>query len=546
MTTPAAAMQPTPPAAPRNAKRELLARYKAIFQAAWAHRTELAGPKLMADEAAFLPAALSLQETPVHPAPRRTAFGLMFLFALAVLWAILGKVDIVAVAPGRIIVSDRTKLIQPLEASVVKRVLVKDGDRVKAGQVLVELDLTTARADKSSVQEQLATAQSELQRTSALLQALATGQPPRLPAFPPLPASPFLAAQAEPSAAQGQPPAIQPEPLAQQAETAAPLRLALSDLLAKAPSGQAEPLPALAASSEDLTQTQAQLESEWQDYSAKRARLQAEAARRQAEVATVKAAINKLRVTLPLAVAREDDFKRLAAQGSISGHETQDKTRERVELQQDLATQQARLVEATSAAQETAQALAALKAETTRQLADRRAEAASQALQLQAELAKAEQRERLTQLTAPVDGVIQQLAIHSVGGVVTSAQPLMIVVPEQAQVTAEVSIANQDIGFVNAGQRAEVKLETFPYTRYGTVDAQVKLVTADAVTDEKRGSYYPAVLTLSRNTMNVDGKRVPLSPGMNITAEIKTGQRRVIEFLLSPVQRAGSESLRER
>ncbi len=172
--------------------------------------------------------------------------------------------------------------------------------------------------------------------------------------------------------------------------------------------------------------------------------------------------------------------------------------------------------------------------------------ATTQALQLQAALSKADQRERLTQLTAPVDGVIQQLAIHSVGGVVTSAQPLMIVVPEQAEVTAEISIANQDIGFVNAGQLAEVKLETFPYTRYGTVYATVKLVTADAVTDEKRGSYYPAVLTLSRNTMAVDGKRVPLSPGMNITAEIKTGQRRVIEFLLSPVQRAGSESLRER
>ena len=154
---------------------------------------------------------------------------------------------------------------------------------------------------------------------------------------------------------------------------------------------------------------------------------------------------------------------------------------------------------------------------------------------------------RLTQLTAPVDGVIQQLAIHSVGGVVTSAQPLMVVVPDATELTAEVRVANQDIGFVNPSQIASVKLETFPYTRYGTVDAQVKLVTADAVTDDKSGqSHYPTLLTLSRKTMDVDGKTVPISPGMNITAEIKTGQRRIIEFLLSPVQRAGSESLRER
>ena len=134
----------------------------------------------------------------------------------------------------------------------------------------------------------------------------------------------------------------------------------------------------------------------------------------------------------------------------------------------------------------------------------------------------------------------------AVGGVVTAAQPLMIVVPDSAQVTAEVSIANLDIGFVNVVQPAEFKLETFAYTKYGTVPATVSIVTADAVQDEKEGSYYPATLILGLQTMQIDGKRVPISPGMNITAEIKTGQRRVIEYLLSPIQRAGNESLRER
>jgi hemolysin D len=137
-------------------------------------------------------------------------------------------------------------------------------------------------------------------------------------------------------------------------------------------------------------------------------------------------------------------------------------------------------------------------------------------------------------------------SVHSVGGVVTSAQPLMVVVPDSPTVTAEVSIANQDIGFVNQGQTAEVKLETFSFTKYGTVNATVDNVTADAMTDEKKGSYYPATLTLAQKDMLIDGKRVPLSPGMNVTAEIKTGKRRIIEFLLSPVERAGSESLRER
>ena len=211
-----------------------------------------------------------------------------------------------------------------------------------------------------------------------------------------------------------------------------------------------------------------------------------------------------------------------------------------------MSVQRARLAEAQSTLTETQHAKAAYRAETQRLLQDRAAQAATKLQQLASEHSKATQKEKLTQLTAPVAGTIQQLAVHSVGGVVTPAQPLMIVVPDSAQVTAEVAIANLDIGFVNPGQMAEIKLETFPYTRYGTVTARVDVVTADAVTDEKKGSYYPAILSLNKRDLLIDGKRVPISPGMNITAEIKTGQRRVIEYLLSPVQRMGAESLRER
>ena len=141
---------PVPAAALRHPAVELLARYRAIFCAAWEVRHELTGPKRLADETAFLPAALSLQETPAHPAPRRAAWAVCALFVIALVWATLGQIDIVAVAPGRIVVSERTKTLQPLEAGVVKRVLVKDGDTVKVGQVLVELDGTNASADGAS------------------------------------------------------------------------------------------------------------------------------------------------------------------------------------------------------------------------------------------------------------------------------------------------------------------------------------------------------------------------------------------------------------
>ncbi len=141
---------------------------------------------------------------------------------------------------------------------------------------------------------------------------------------------------------------------------------------------------------------------------------------------------------------------------------------------------------------------------------------------------------------------MQQVAVHTEGGVVTPAQVLMVIVPKDAEVTAEVVIDNKDIGFVSVGQVAAIKLETFPFTRYGTVDSWVSGVTADAVNDEKRGAIFPATLTLQSSSILVDGKRIRLSPGMNVTAEIKTGRRRVIEYLLNPVRTALSESMGER
>ena len=494
--------EPAPATAPARPVRELLQRYSAIFSTAWAMRHQLAGPKRMADEIAFLPAALSLQDTPVHPAPRRLAYCVMALFAIGLAWAILGHVDIVAVAQGRVVVSEGTKLIQSLEPGIVRRILVKDGDQVRAGQALVELDATIASADKSAVQGQLKSAASEALRTQMLAQSLQNNSAP-----PPLYKHTETPTTYKPSAAE------------------------IADL-------------------------QAQLNAEWADIRAKQGKYAAEVTRREAEISTVNALINKLSTTVPLAIQREQDLLEMGKEGFIPSHSVQDRTRERIELERDLATQQARLREAQATLAETHTTKAAYLMETRRQLADRLAAAQLKTAQLTQDQAKASQRERLSTLVAPVAGTVQQLAIRSVGGVVTQAQPLMVIVPDEAQVTAEVTIDNKDIGFVSAGQEVTVKLETFPYTRYGTIPAKVSRVSADAVVDDKRAASatgsaninaaFPATLTLSQSHIQIDTKQIRLTPGMNLTAEIKTGQRRVITYLLSPIQQAGNESLRER
>ena len=471
--------------------RELARRYAAVFAVAWQHRHELAGPARHADEAAFLPAALSLQETPVHPAPRRFALAICALFVAALAWACLGHVDIVAVASGRIVVSQRTKTLQPLETSVVRQVRVKNGDTVSAGQVLVELDATNALADGATLAEQWRAAASDERHSAALLEALRLNRAP------------------------------------ESALPAAGVDVGPDDLV-------------------DTPFERGQLQAEWADVSARLARLGSEVAQREAQLATARAAIAKLEATLPLARQREADVKSLSAQGFMSGHAGQDRERERIIIEQDLLTERARLAEAMAAQRESVDARAAYLAETRRELGERQAQAALKRQQLTQERSKAEQRQRLTQLVAPVAGTVQQVAVHTEGGVVTPAQVLMVIVPRDALVTAEVVIDNKDIGFVNAGQAAVIKLETFPYTRYGTVGATVSSVSADAVTDEQRGAIFPAVLALQQTSIDVDGKRIGLSPGMNLSAEITTGQRRVIDYLLSPVRQAMDESLRER
>ena len=310
--------------------------------------------------------------------------------------------------------------------------------------------------------------------------------------------------------------------------------------------GRGEGPPSHLTTTLTTSQTRNRLQAEWLDLTDRRACLQAEITRRQAEIDTVLATLAKLQATLPLVRQREADFEALARQGFIASHANKDRARERIELEQDLTTQQARLKESQAALVESRQAEVAFMAETRRQLSDRLAQATLQRRQLEQEHTKALQRNRLMRLTAPVAGTVQQLAVHTPGGVATEAQTLMVIVPDEAEVTAEVVIDNKDIGFVPPGQQAAVKLETFPFTRYGTLEGEVIRVARDAASDETHGATFPATVRLKRTHIDVDGKAVRLVPGMNLTVEVRTGNRLVLDYLLSPTVKTLTEAGGER
>jgi len=467
-----------------SALSELLQRYAQIWREAWKVRHEMEPPKRLPHELAFLPAHLELQDTPVSAAPRWTLRMLMLLAASALLWALIGQLDIVAVASGKVVPNGRVKIVQPLEPGIIRSIQVSDGQSVAAGDVLIELDATVSAADLVKSEDANLSARLAMARGQAMLSAFETGITPRLGGL----------------------------------EGVLPERLAIEQQL---------------------------MTTQLAEYRGKRAAQQAELEKRKAELATTRQLIAKLEKTLPYVRERAADYQRLLDQNFVSRHGYLDLEKERIAQEQDLAVQQSRVSELQAAIVSQQQLLQGLSAEFLRQQWDSIHQARQQLVQTGEERNKAIQRQQLTQLRAPVAGTVQQLAVHTEGGVVTSAQPLMAIVPDNT-LEIEATIENKDIGFVKTGQPVTVKIETFPYTRYGYLSGTVDYVSQDAVDDEKRGLVFRAHIKLPQDRILIDGQWIRLSPGMAVTAEIKTSKRRVLAYFLSPVIEHMSEGLRER
>jgi hemolysin D len=290
-------------------------------------------------------------------------------------------------------------------------------------------------------------------------------------------------------------------------------------------------------------------------------------AQKEAERATIKASIDKLEATItPLkerVAIREHLFNKELGSKLLYLTELQDLVGQR----QEILVQQSRYSETDAAIAALVETRSKTVAEHERGLFDDLAKAEQKAAGLAQDVIKAEQRTSLQKLTAPVDGMVQQVAIHTIGGVVTPAQALMLIVPAESRLEIEAMISNRDIGFVEVGHDAAIKVDTFNFTRYGLLHGKVLTVSHDAITrdkpqerltDKPQGAetsssepkgqelIYAARVSLARTQMDVEDKRVNLSPGMAVTIEIKTGSRSIISYLLSPLIRYKHESLRER
>ncbi|MEP6934938.1 MAG: HlyD family type I secretion periplasmic adaptor subunit [Nitrospirota bacterium] len=459
----------------------MLSRHWLVWKTAWqAESRQQLGTAPGGRSTEFLPAVLEIQQAPPSPIGRAILWTILAVFTAEVLWATFGWIDIVATAQGKIIPSGYSKVIQPYEAGVIAAIHVQNGQSVKRGDVLIELDPRLNRADHDRASNEYRAAKVEAARLRALIAGSPTFEAP--------------------------------------------------------PDGDPQYV---------LLQRQL-LRDQLVEYQARAASAQHLIDQRKAGLDQTRENIRRLEATVPMEAERAEAYKKLLDHEAVTKMDFLQAEGQRIDKTQELAGQRKKIMQDQSALAEAEKNYRVLVSEFQQSKQVELSTTETKVASLVQDVTKAGQRADFQRLTTPIDGVVQQLAVHTVGGVVTPAQELLIVVPQDHPVEVEARVENKDVGFVKAGQVVEIKVETFTFTLYGTIPGKVLSISDDAAPIEKVGLVYPTRVSMDRGTIQVEGKQVHLSPGMAVTVEIKTGQRRVIEYLLSPLLKSVQESLRER
>ena len=508
-------------------------RYGEAFSAAWAARHSNEASSRRSGEAEFLPELLEIQESPPNPLARKTVYVIILFFLIAMVWMLVGTIDIVATARGKIIPDNRIKVVQSVEAGVVRKILAEDGDKVTAGQPLLLLDITSAEADIAVIEEALSAAILE-EEMAKLLSRTQTDISPTL---------------AVPGVERGR-------------------LLRQQEVMERIYQEQRGRIGKLRSDMEAL-QRGSNIERQGAEDAGVRMTKVGEVMRQKEEGELRR--ISKIEQLLKLAKDEFVSMNRLLEEQVISKRQMQQSQEKYVSLREDLSYRRNALEEirADSVRQKTEleqiasqhgnralemdarldalrQSLRLEESAFQREMRDRQEAAAREIEQRRQEMIKLRQLRQRHEIISPANGVVQEMAVHTEGAVVQPAQPLLVIVPENLFLEAEVLVENKDVGFVYEGQKAEIKIDTFPYTKYGLINGEVSYLSADAVEDQNLGLLYQARIRLDSDIIVVGGKDVRLSPGMSLVAEIKTGDRRVIDFFLAPLLRHGSESLGER
>jgi HlyD family secretion protein len=432
------------------------------------------------------PSLREVATTPPRPVIRTTLVTLLATVAALLVWSFVAQLDIVATAPGRLVPVSQVKSVQAAEPGVVQELRVHEGDRVRAGDVLLRLDPTLARAESAQVA-------SELQWKRLTVRAI-------------------------------------------DAELA-----------------QAAFLPARDDPPRMYLQVQAQFRARRQALEDAVAQEREVAARAGHEMMAAQRQLDKLRQTLPTYRQAADSYAQLLREGFIGELAANEKQRDAIERAQDLKAQEATVEALTAALAQSERRQQQLRSSDRADLLRERVEAQAALQRLEQDVNKTGFRARQLDLVAPQDGTVKDLVVRAAGYVAQPGSVLMRIVPDGDPLVAEAVLANEDVGFVEVGQPARVKLMTYPFQKYGMLDAHVTQISADALDENERAAAprtplaYRAVLELAAQRLIAPGGgEFELTAGMAATIEIHQGRRTVMEFLTSPVRKIAAEAGRER
>lgn len=425
----------------------------------------------------FLPAALEIIEKPESPLGRYIIRSILAVIILAIMWSIFGKIDEVATAQGVIIPDGNIKVIQSLEGGVITAIYVQEGQHVQKDQLLIELDNTINAAELSKLQVDLETAKVE----RALLQAALDGNTDRFDEL----------------LAENQQLTIDPEILRRQKE--------LKEIRQREYEQSQKTLAAIVAQS-----------------------------REQLEVAgkTLEQIEAKVRI-----LEEEVHMKSLLAEGgAVPARDLTDKQNELEIMVQQKELQQAQVSYYEAVLKEKQDNMALNSIGFSKTVIEDLVAKDKTIQDLEKEIEKMEKHLSLQTLVAPVDGIVQGVSANTIGGVISGEKPIITIVPDNTPLIVEAMLLNKDIGFVNVGQKVDIKLDTFPFQKYGVIPGEIINISPDAIQDEKQGYVYKMKIKPEENTLRVDNQDMPISPGMTAQAEVKTGKRRIIEFFLPGIE----------
>lgn len=440
--------------------------------------------KLHKDVHAFKSSTIEIQDTPASPIGRVMIWVICGLISFALIWSIIAEIDIVSVAQGKIVPVGNTKVIQAHTDGSISGIFVKDGDFVKSGDVLIKIDEDSFVAEKEMLEKTYDAELAKNRRATAMLDFI---------------------------------------------ETRIPTKPDFSDI-------------------KSINQNVQMLlfEESYREFESSIGVLDAKLKEKEQELQSTISNIEHYKEVVQILNANEKRTNNLMNAKAISVIDYLEHKQKQIIEKNNLNNQISKEKQLNSNIMEIKKTIETTIIEKKKEQLLAFEDSFNNMNKLKEEIKKNEVYIKYAKVTAPVDGYVQELKFHTIGGVVKQAQELMKIVEANSDLEVETMVLSKDIGFVEEGMEVSIKLDSFLFTKYGLVHGTVENISEDALIDEKLGLVYKTKIKLNEKSIRVDGKDIKLSYGMGLTAEIKTGQRKVIEFFLSPIIKHLDEGARER